>query len=86
MGSLGSVAAPGFLLLGFATGATVVPYLVFGSLVIAAGVAIPGLPETLDAPTPETVQVCWTSCHFHSLASGETFGCLGIRLLPTLII
>jgi hypothetical protein len=56
MGGLGSVAAPGFLLLGFATGATFVPFLVFGSAVCVAGFAMPVLPETLDAPAPETVQ------------------------------
>ena len=53
---MGSVAAPGFLLLGFATGATFVPYLVFGAAVCMAGFAMSGLPETLDAPAPETVQ------------------------------
>ena len=62
MGGLGSVAAPGFLLLGFATGATFVPFLVFGSAVCVAGFAMPVLPETLDAPAPATVQARALRC------------------------
>lgn len=56
MGGVGSVAAPGFLLLGFAIGASFVPYIVFGSLSIFAGLAMPSLPETLEALLPELVQ------------------------------
>ena len=64
---MGGVGAPLFLLLGTETGASFVPYIVFGSLVLLAGLGTPALPETLDAPLPETISVYYpwssvTSC------------------------
>lgn len=55
-GRLGAIGAPGFVLLGSATGAAFLPYIVFGSLILLAGISMPALPETLDAPQPESVQ------------------------------
>ena len=57
-GRLGAIGAPGFVFLGSATGAAFLPYIVFGSLILLAGISTPALPETLDAPQPESVQVC----------------------------
>ena len=49
--------APWFVYLGQATGVAFVPYVVFGGLCIAAGLATPALPETLSLPAAANVQV-----------------------------
>lgn len=56
-GGLGAVAAPWFVFLGQTTGASFVPFIVFGSLSITAGIAMPALPETLGLPAAGNVQV-----------------------------
>ena len=56
-GALGAVAAPWFVYLGQATGAAFVPFVVFGSLCIMTGFAMPALPETMGAPAAANVQV-----------------------------
>ena len=56
-GGVGAVAAPWIVYLGQKTGASFVPFVIFGSLNIVAGVATPALPETLGAPAAATVQV-----------------------------
>ncbi len=56
-GALGAVAAPWFVYLGQTTGAAFVPYVVFGSLCIMTGFAMPALPETMGAPAAANVQV-----------------------------
>ena len=57
------MAAPWVVYLGQKTGASFVPFVIFGSLNIMAGVATPALPETLGVPAAATVQV---STNFHS--------------------
>ena len=56
-GALGAVTAPWLVYLGQATGAAFVPYVIFGSLCIAAGVAMPSLPETMGVPAAASLQV-----------------------------
>ncbi len=56
-GALGAVAAPWFVYLGQTIGAAFVPYVVFGSLCIMTGFAMPALPETMGIPAAANVQV-----------------------------
>ncbi|CAL5219317.1 g1126 [Coccomyxa viridis] len=55
-GALGAVAAPWFVYLGQTIGAAFVPYVVFGSLCIMTGFAMPALPETMGIPAAANVQ------------------------------
>lgn len=61
-GALGAVAAPWFVYLGQQTGASFVPFVVFGSLSILAGLATPAMPETLGIPAAASMQVQLHAC------------------------
>jgi hypothetical protein len=86
-GALGAVAAPWFVYLGQQTGVSFVPFVVFGSLSILAGLATPAMPETLGAPAAATVQVqlhacCPQECFQESLRSSREFVLVFVLLLP----
>ena len=56
------MAAPWFVYLGQQTGASFVPFVVFGTLCILAGLATPAMPETLGVSAAASVQVQLHAC------------------------